>query len=539
MRNVKHNWFDKQTAIRNYYKQLQKDTEVTQITVTNHTDAIRKVCLWGAISCVPLTDEMTMELQVKQTVSVSGHPQAIAYNPVNDNFYVANQLADTVAVISSKGILLETIALYNEFPDFSGSEVDGLQDQDQSDIEFSRQSFINKSQLPGIISPVAIAINTNVKSNNYGEIAIACSVSDEVVFINLSHQITKRVNTDERPVSIVYNPTDRCYYTANLVGGSVSKICDQRRVNNLPNIQGACSVGVDTYNGDLYVFSTTSKQVQVFTTEGKFRGSYGTIPTKSVQFLFHPVQRTMYIVSDTLGQIDIIIPSRLRAITKIKLGNFPIAIAYNPHKQLVYVTTRDDQKIVTINTKNEIEERFELTDFNTGLAISTKADIIALSNSNNDTVSVFGNQNSPTVSVNEEYFEYRQDFQFNPTLISHIKMVASGEDRINALQLLEKSSNGKENCQTLSLANYQSPQNFCNVSEIFDIGGDIIDGHSIWCFKINPKQVVTFLIYHKQFEMYNVLPEKSRISTGVQMSKGIPASWLDNYNNEPPDESTY
>ena len=508
MRNSAYNFIDKQAAMRRYYKQLNRDTDVTQITVTNHTNDIRKVCLWGAISCVPLTDPMTLDGQVKATIAVSGQPQAMAYNPVNDSFYTVNQLDNSVSVISSAGVLVTTIPL-------------------------------STSLMPGTISPVDIAVNNNPNSANYGEVAIACSVSDEVVFIDATHQITKRVNTDKRPVSLVYNSFDDCYYTTNLVYGSISKICAVRRVNNLPRIEQARSIGVNTDNGDLYVFSSFSKQVQVFNTLGNLRGSYGTINAESVQFLFHPIEKTMYIVSDTLGQIDILDTSRLRAVSKIRLGNTPVAIAYNPHKQLTYVATRDDQKIVTINSKRQIEERFDLTDFNLGLAISTKEDIIALSNSNNDTVSVFRNQSGPTVTVNDEYYEYREDFQHNPTLISHLKIVASGEDRINALQLIEKSAAGKESCQTLSLSNHQSPQNFGNISEVFDIDGDIIDGHSIWCFKINPKQVVTFLIYHKQFEMYSLLPEKSRISTGVQMSKGIPVSWLDTPKDEPPNESTY
>lgn len=502
------NWFDKQASLKRFYKQLQQDNEVVQVTVTNHTREIRKVCLWGAIACTPVTDPMFLEGLLKETISVKGQPQAIAYNPLNDQFYVINQLDDSVTVISSQGTVVTTVAL-------------------------------GTSLLPGTISPVDLAINTNPTSANYGYVAIACSVSDEVIFISPNHQITRRETVGKRPISIVYNSFDDCYYTANLVSGSISKICQVRRVNNLPLVEGARSLGVNPENGDLYVFSTVTKQVQVFNTLGNFRASYGTIDTDSIQFLFHPVEKTMYVVSDTLGQIDVLDTTRFRAIAKIALGNLPIAIAYNIHNQQVYVTTRDDQKIVKIGAKRQILEREELTDFNTGLAISTKADIIALSNSTNDTVSIFGNQSGPTVTVNEEYYEDREDFQHNPAMVGHVKLVASGEDRINALQITEKSVAGTEICKTISLSNSQSPQNFANVSEVFDFDGNLIDGHVTWCFKINPLQQVTFLIYYQQIEMYNLLPEKSRISTGVQMSKGIPVSWLDNPKDEPPNVATY
>jgi hypothetical protein len=81
-------------------------------------------------------------------------------------------------------------------------------------------------------------------------------------------------------------------------------------------------------------------------------------------------------------------------------------------------------------------------------------------------------------------------------------------------------------CEPISLRGYQSPQGFGNVSEVFEMEGQIVDGRVCWRFKINPNQQVTFLIYYKQLEMYNFLPEKSRVSTGVQQSKGIPLSWL-------------
>jgi DNA-binding beta-propeller fold protein YncE len=536
MRRAKYNWFDKQAAVRNYYQQLQKDNDVTQITVTNHTDDIRKVCLWGAISCVPLTDPMFIESTGTSTITVEKHPQELVYNPATDLFYVVNQLGDSVSVINTSGVLVATIDLCKMI---SNSETGGGYAYGERRTLDSERIQINLIKLPGTISPVAIAVNTKSDSSEYGMIAVACSVSDEVVFINTNNTIERRESVGTRPIDIVYNPIDDCYYTTNLVSGSVSKICINRRVNNLPPIEAARAIGVNIDNGDLYIHNLKDGAINIYDVQGNQKGTIGRVVSNIVSFAFHPVNKMMYVGLNNSDTVLVVDPVTFRSIRKIKSGKELVALAYNPNNGLMYVGNQGDQTITRINAKHQVVDTIKTGNFGIGLAISTKEDIVAVSNAADDTVTISGIQGGPTLTVNDEYYEYREDFQHNPTLISHLKIVASGEDRINALQLIEKAVTGKETCQTLSLSNHQSPQNFGNISEVFDIDGDIIDGHSIWCFKINPKQVVTFLIYHKQFEMYNMLPDKSRISTGVQMSKGIPVSWLENNENEPPDESAY
>jgi YVTN family beta-propeller protein len=507
MRRAKYNWFDKQAALRNYYQRLQKDNDVTQITVTNHTDDIRKVSLWGANSLVLLADPMFLDEETTESIIVEKHPQGLAYNPANDSFYSANQLGNSVSAISSKGQLKQTISL-------------------------------GTSILSGSISPVAIAVNTKSDSSEYGMIAIACSVSDEVVFINANNIIQSRESVGTRPTAIVFNPIDDCFYTTNLVSGTISKL-GINTINNFPLIEAARAIGVNTDNGDLFIHNLKDGAINIYNSIGNLKGRAGSVGSDIVSFAFHPINKMMYVSLNDIDSVIVIDTVTFIATTKIDVGSNPVALAYNVHNGLMYVGNRDNQTVTRINATHQVVDTIPLESFSLGLAISTKEDVVAVSNSANDTVTISGKQGGPTVTVNDEYYEYREDFQHNPTLISHLKIVASGEDRINALQLIEKSVAGKETCQTLSLSNHQSPQNFGNISEVFDIDGDIIDGHSIWCFKINPKQVVTFLIYHKQFEMYSMLPDKSRISTGVQMSEGIPVSWLENNENKPPDESAY
>lgn len=528
MRRVIFNGLEKQKAINSYYKKLQKDNEVTQITVTNHTDDIRNVCLWGANACLPLTDPMQIERSFTKEVLVQKHPQGLVYNPVNDAFYCINQLSDSLSVISITGTIITTI-------DLSKNPI-ASEDEDNGPFRLVNPQF---NELPGVISPSALTVNSNKNSLEYGTIAVACSVSNEVVFISPDHKIMTRQNTGVRPVDIVFNPVDGCYFTADITSGTITKICALKRANNLPRVEGVKSLGVNTNNGDLFVHNVADGRINIYDLVGNFKSSVGTTMEETISFAFNPENGLMYISFSKGKTVLLYDSSQSKTLRKIPLRKSPSVMAFNPHNKLMYVGCTENQTVTRVSTANEIQDVIKLPGFTSHIAISSQEDIIAVSDTENDTVTITGNTSVPTVTVNEEYYEYREDFQHNPTLVSHLKIVASGEDRINALQLIEKSATGKEHCQTLSLSNHQSPQNFGNISEVFDIDGDIIDGHSIWCFKINPKQVVTFLIYHKQFEMYSVLPEKTRISTGVQMSKGIPESWLEYNENEPPDDTTY
>lgn len=513
-----YHWKWKQAVLKAYYQQLQKAAEVTQIRVENHTNSVREVCLWGTNACTPLTTPLAINTTDSKTIEGQNRPQTIVYNPANDLFYCANQQSNTISVINTQGELITTIPLASAQP---------AQSNNQGPFFVTIQPFQPNSLL-GIIGPIGIAINTLSESAEYGTIAVSSPVANEVVFIAVDNTIQRRESVGLRPVDIVFNPVDACYYTANIISGTISKICALGTANNLPVIPGVNALGVNTVNGDLFVHNIADGGITVYDVLGNFKASVGTTDEQRIHFSFHPLSQQMCIIypqSKTIVHYDSATSS---VVAELQIEDTPEITVFNPYDGLMYVGHPETQRATRLNANAEVVDTIPLTGFTSAMAFSSRAAVTAVSDAAANTITIISMQSGPTVSVNTDYYEYREDFQHNPTLISHLKIVASGSDRIHTLALIEKSPTGKEQCQTLSLSNYQSPQNTCNVSEVFDIEGEIIDGQTTWCFKINPKQVVTFLIYHKQFEMYNVLPEKSRISTGVQMSKGIPVSWRDN-----------
>lgn len=354
-------------GFKQYQKYLHDEFDVMQVTVKNHTTDIRNVCLWGGNSEKPITDPLFIENSEKIDVLVGTHPQQVVLNPANDLLYVANQLSDSVSVVARDGTVIATIPL-------------------------------TENAMPGTVSPIALAVNTN-SGYFFGMVYVIGSVNNTMYHIGLNHKMVDANRTGKRPTEILFDNETNELVIKNIVSKSTTRI-------------------------------NAETQAQTETPWG-------------------------------------------------------------------------------------IQDQFRLVDN------ESTSDLAKVTTQLN-LLTIFNASKSPTVTINDEYHEEREDFKFSPGMLKHLKIVASGERRVNALQLLQKSIAGKEICKTLSLGNYQSPQSFQNVSEVFGVDGVMLDGQNSWCFKIGGLQTITFILYYKKLEMYNLLPEKASLAYGVQMSKGVP-----------------
>ena len=160
-------------AFKNYQKYLHKEFDVMQVVVKNHTPEIRDVCLWGGNSDKPITDPLFLENDESIVVLVGTHPQQVVLNPVNNLLYVANQLSDSVSVVERDGTVVATIPL-------------------------------TENRMPGTVSPVALAVNTN-RGYFYGMVYVIGSVSNNMYHLNLNHKVVDVNGTGKRPTEIRFD----------------------------------------------------------------------------------------------------------------------------------------------------------------------------------------------------------------------------------------------------------------------------------------------------------------------------------------------
>lgn len=491
-----YNWYDEHERLRIFYKELLEENEVTQITITNCTDQSREITLWGTNKCAPIANPLNGEEQIKREADVGQISYEVVYNPVNDLFYVINFRTDTVTVVNDQAIVVQTVPL----------RADPL--------------------IP--VNPNNIVVNTNPNSVEYGFVAISCTSEKEFITVDLNFTISRRIPLSNVPIDLVYNPVSDTYFLSEQTKNAVVQITtlSDQAVSFL-TIAGVKTLGVNTDNGDLYVHNITDNNVDIYNKNGVKRGWFEqpTIHENAVSFYYHKTNQKMYITYDRLNTVLVTDTTLLQIETTLNIGNEPIDIAYNPVDNYIYIANQDTQNFTRVNQNHDIVDSIFIDNFDRSFAISSKNGVIALNNSVTNKLILFSKNQKLLVKVSADYQQIREDFKYNPMLIKHVKIVASTAARINTLQIIESSVSGKEFCESISLRSYQSPQSFGNVSEVFEMDGYIIDGRVCWRFTINPNQQVTFLIYYQQLEMYNFLPEKSRISTGVKMSKGIPQAW--------------
>ncbi|EDP94670.1 hypothetical protein KAOT1_00300 [Kordia algicida OT-1] len=490
------NWYDQHERLRLFYKELLEENEVAQITVTNCSDVSREITLWGTNKCAPIANPLHGFEEILKEADLVLATSEVVYNPVNDLFYVLSSRDDSLIIVNDQAVVLQTISLrINELP---------------------------------LVNPNNIVVNTNPNSIEYGYVGITGIREKEFFTVDLNFNISRRISLANDPIDLVYNPVDDAYYITESVRDSVTKITafDNTVIDYL-TIAGVKTLGVNTDNGDLYIHNISNNNVDVYNSNGVRKGwiERATANENKASFYYHTINQKMYIAYDSLNSLIVVDTTTLATEKILNTALEPIDIEFNPLNNLMYVASQDEQKFTRIDADLEVVDHIPLVSFDRSFAISSKNGTIALNNATLRKLFVYTRNSKLLVKVSDDYLQIREDFKYNPMLISHVKVVASTSARINTLQIIESSISGKQTCESISLRSYQSPQGFGNVAEVFEMEGYIIDGRVCWRFTIHPNQQVTFLIYYQQLEMYNFLPEKARISTGVQMSKGIPEAW--------------
>lgn len=501
MKSEVYNFYKRHRDWQQFYKELLDENEVTQITVTNCTNDERIITLWGANKCAAITNPLDGIEVTTIEANVGQASYEVVYNPVNDLFYVINNSTDTITVVNDQAVVVQTVAL----------RPDPL-------------TFIN---------PNNIVVNTNPNSPEYGFVGVTGDGQNEFLTVDLNFQIVRRVSLSNSPIDLVYNPVTDSYYISEAIRDSLTKITTTSNVATSEFVKaGIKFLGVNTDNGDIYVHFIVnnngifSNDVDVYNTAGVKKGSIqvASVNQNDVAFCYNSVNQKMYISYFQLNAVLVVDGNTLGLDKRLNITN-PIDIEYNPIDNYVYVA-HGLREITRIDTVLEIVDTVPVVDFARSFAISTKNGYLAFNYPQQNKLVIVRLDQKLFVKVSDNYESIREDFKYNPMIIAHMKVVATTDARINTLQIIETSISGKQTCEPISLRSYHSPQGFGNVSEVFEMEGYIIDGRVCWQFTINPNQQVTFLLYYKQLEMYNFLPEKSRVSTGVQQSKGIPLSWI-------------
>jgi len=469
-----------------FYKWLLKEFNKTQITITNTSTEERVVTLWGmnkggSVSPPNPSDvedhEIITTVEVPSAIGVGIHPQGIAVNPANGLAYVANQLSNNVTVIDPLGQVVTVVEL-------------------------------QPSLIPGFNSPVAIAVNSNNLSANYGKVYVVGSVSNTVSVIDLSHTVTNTIVVGIRPLDIAFNPINDQLYVANLFTNDVTVINANTENVSTTLAVGAdpLGIGINLNNGDIYVANSSDDSVSVFDSSDNLVTTIVGVGTTPASITYHPVNNEMYVVSTGSNNVFPVNATIHTLLAPIATGNSPYKSVFNANNNYLYVGNRDDETFTVIDTDKSIRATISKGNVNIGFAISQTDNQLFVSNTTANQVNLIGySSQSTSIIISDDYAHKSKNFMHNPGVVKHTKWVLSGDERFAVLHFVEETPTGTKISTPISHENYKSPQNYLNVSELTDLEGTVIDGKTSWVFKIAGLQTITLMVYFRQFEFWRTM----------------------------------
>ncbi len=492
-----------QRAYSKFYEWLEKSFDSTQVTLSNNSDVTKTIRLWGAnrgLVVAPPVDEEVESHEVIRTLptfSTEGRavqPQGVAFNPFNGFAYITGQLSNNVLVMAPTGEVIKYISLEPKF-------------------------------LPGMNSPVALAINTRRESPNYGQAYVVGSVSNTVSVISTGMELLGHIGVGARPVAIAFDGNSGNVYTADLVGGTVSVIHgDSLELLKTIAVGGnPITIAVEPASGDAYIAFADRDKITVLDKDGVEKGQLDGIGQRPMAFAHNPSNGKMYVLSGADNVLTPVDTGTLEAGAPIPVGKGARQLFYNSNNRFIYVGNTLESTYTIVAPDNTVRATLPLGIVGNGLGFGAKENAFI-------TTDPFGNQvtfvgyagESRAVSFDKGLAAKTEDFQHNPAIVQHAKFVFSDKNSSGVLRLLKRNATGSVQQAPLSFSDYQGPQNFQNVTEVWGLRHTLIDGQHEWGLTLAPRQTLTIIIYYKQFEQYSLLPETAKRSTGVEMSKGEP-----------------
>ena len=262
---------------------------------------------WSAITLVVFLASLPAIAQTLiTTVTAGSDPVAIAFNPVTNKIYVANQQSNNVTVIDGLTYKTNTI--------MSGA------------------------------APDAVAVNSATN-----KIYVANGNSASVTVINGANNGTASISVGEYPIAVAVNPLTNKIYVANYRVNSVTVIDGATNHTTTVNTGAApIALAVNTATNRIYVADNTSEDLTIIdgVTNSTSRVAVGSYPRA---IAVDQYSNKIYVANYGSNSVAVIDGATL-SVTTVNVGSSPSALALNAMRDEIYVANFGDGTVTIINT---------------------------------------------------------------------------------------------------------------------------------------------------------------------------------------------
>jgi YVTN family beta-propeller protein len=300
------------------------------------------------------------------TIPVRGdRPHGIAYNPANNNMYVANLGSSTVSVIDSSMDSVTSSILVGRGPQgiaYVSSNKLYVTNAGSGDV-YVINGTINKviKKIPVGNNPIGIAYNpsnNNIYIGNYvnGTVSVIDTSNDTVI----STIVLGSPWEELYPNFLAYDSSNQGIYVtvfpASLYPAQYGQVSIINTATNadvkdsyLPtSVQNSTVKGVayNTDNNRVYILAFYSGSVLILNPDtNTFEGTPIPVGSKPYDIVHNPSNNHMYVTNYGSNTVSAIDATRNSVVATFPTGDFPIGIAYNPNNRHIYVANTGSNSV--------------------------------------------------------------------------------------------------------------------------------------------------------------------------------------------------
>lgn len=462
---------------------MEGDLQTTQVTIANTSDQIRTVRLWNANRNTSVSPPLPTDVndhEVKAaTVAVNAiHQQGAVINPKNNMVYTVGQLSDNVLIYDLEGNFIREVRLTNNL-------------------------------MPGSVSPVDLAVDSDATSPYYGNIYVVGSVSNEIYEVTTGFELVRTFDAGRRPMAIEINLETGYLYVTNHMDATLSVI-DRLDGSTTDHVTGSRPLGITfDSNGRTYVANSGADSITIYSQDFGTVTQVENLPSSPSQLAYHASTGQIYASVTDAGQVAVIDQMTSSVTTTLVVGDRPFAVATNPKNDFVYVANSGSSSISIIDGVQLIETLQNVAN-TTGLAFTRSSNLFVTTSL--DTVQSIGFlDQSSSIEIDNELMERAVEFQNQPVKIAAARFVVSGNDEVRTLRLRKQTYTGTVSETSVSLTSVQSPQHLKGTIDIKGLEGTFIDGSNGWDLELVPNQRITMLLTYRQYDPYHLFPNDNHI----------------------------
>ena len=289
-------------------------------------------------------------------------PIGIAYDPLHQRMYVANQAGSTVSVIDTitNKVIGNPISV-GQAPTFLAYDpvhhrmyVINQADSTISVIDTITNTVIDTDPNTPGINPITVVGGANAIAYDPVHKRMYVTVSNSTIYVidTNTMAVIDTIVIQAQLSGIEYDPIHQWMYVSNYVNANAVIVIDTNTNavigNPIPVGEGPTAIAFDPVNQRIYVAHERDDRVYVINTNTNTVVDKIFVGSTTTNIAYDPINQRMYPTHNMDNVVSVIDTTRNTVIDIISVGRDPMDIAYDPVNHRMYVTNSSDDNISII-----------------------------------------------------------------------------------------------------------------------------------------------------------------------------------------------